>query len=178
MSIKVKICGIRTLEAAQTAINAGADFLGFNFISTSKRYINPELAKKIIGKLKKSAKIVGVFQNEKASFINKSISDLDLDYVQLHEKKIIKSMKDKAIYLLIDRKKQGAGQIPDLDKAKTLAQRSKIFFAGGLDPNNVAEIVKKVKPYAVDVAGGIETNGIQDSKKIKSFIKKVKGVII
>jgi len=178
MKVKVKICGIRTLDAAQTAINTGADFLGFNFVLTSKHYIKPGLAKKIIKELKGRIKTVGVFQNAKINFVNKIVNDLDLDYVQLHEKRIIKSVKDKETYLLIDREKQGAGQTPNLNNAKVFARKLKIFFAGGLTPNNVAKIVKKVKPYAVDVAGGVETNGIEDVNKIKQFISNAKGVAI
>ena len=178
MKVKVKICGIKTLDATKTAINAGADFLGFNFVPTSKRYIKPELAKKIIGELKSNVKIVGIFQNAKTDYINKIVKFLELDFVQLHEKKIIQSIKDKTVYLLVDRKIQGVGQAPNLAKSKTLAKKSKIFFAGGLNPNNVAEVIKKVKPYAVDVAGGIETNGFQDLEKIKKFIVNVKGIII
>ena len=178
MTVKVKICGIKTLEAAQTAINAGADFLGFNFVPTSKRFIKPESVKKIIEELKSNVKIVGIFQNAKTDYINKIVKFLELDFVQLHEKKIIQSIKDKTVYLLVDRKIQGVGQAPNLAKSKTLAKKSKIFFAGGLNPNNVAEVIKKVKPYAVDVAGGIETNGFQDLEKIKKFIVNVKGIII
>jgi len=178
MKVKVKICGIKTLDATKTAINAGADFLGFNFVPTSKRYIKPELAKKIIGELKSNVKIVGIFQNAKTDYINKIVKFLELDFVQLHEKKIIQSIKDKTVYLLVDRKIQGVGQAPNLAKSKTLAKKSKIFFAGGLNSNNVAEVIKKVRPYAVDVAGGIETNGSQDLEKIKKFIANVKGVII
>ena len=84
MKTKVKICGIRTLESAQTAFGAGADFLGFNFVSSSPRYVKPELAKEIISKLKKSVKIVGVFQNAKIDLINKIVDLLSLDFIQLH----------------------------------------------------------------------------------------------
>lgn len=178
MKTKVKICGIRTLESAQTAIDAGADFLGFNFVNSSKRYIKPETAKKIISQLKSKAKIVGVFDNAEINYINKIAKLLNLDFIQLHERRIIKSTKDKTIYQLIDRKKQGAGQMLDLNKAKTLAENSKVFFAGGLTPANIQQSILYVKPFAVDVASGIETNGLQDNKKIKEFIANAKGVII
>ncbi|PIU37424.1 N-(5'-phosphoribosyl)anthranilate isomerase [Candidatus Roizmanbacteria bacterium CG06_land_8_20_14_3_00_34_14] len=178
MKVKVKICGIKTLEAAQTAINAGADFLGFNFVPSSKRYIKPKLAEKIISQIKNNVKIVGVFQNIKTDYINKIVKLLDLDYVQLHEKKIIRSTKNISIYRLIDRKIQGSGQIPDLEEAQKLAKQNNIFFAGGLTPDNVEQIIKKIRPYSVDVAGGIETNGVQDNKKIRDFIYKVKEIKI
>ena len=176
--VKVKICGIRTLGSAQTAVDAGADFLGFNFVPSSKRYIKPELAKKIISQIKSNVKIVGVFQNAKTDYINKIVNLLDLDFVQLHEKKIIKNTQNNTSYLLVDRKTQGVGKLPNLNESRALAKSSQIFFAGGLNPNNIEEVIKKVHPFAVDVAGGIETNGVQDNEKIISFIKKAKGVFI
>lgn len=176
MKTKVKICGIRTLESAQTAIDAGADFLGFNFIPSSKRYIKPESARKIIKQLKKRVKIIGVFQNLKKDFINKIVKSLDLDFIQLHKQRIIKNVKNKITYVLIDREIQGKGAMVDLHKAVLLTKKSHAFFAGGLNSNNVEEVIKKIHPFAVDVAGGIETNGSQDNEKIKNFIKKVKGI--
>ncbi|MBI3366273.1 phosphoribosylanthranilate isomerase [Candidatus Roizmanbacteria bacterium] len=177
MKTKVKICGIRTLESAQTAIDAGADFLGFNFIPTSKRYIKLELAKKILKQLKKSVKIVGVFQNSKTDFINKIVRYLDLDFIQLHKQRIIKNVKNKITYELIDRKIQGKGAMVDLNKAGLLTKKSQVFFAGGLNSSNVSEVIKKIKPYAVDVASGIETNGNPDPKKIQLFIQNAKKTI-
>ena len=113
MKTKVKICGIKTLEAAQISINAGADFLGFNFVETSKRFIKPEIAREIIrsinaysssdpdliGRVEKfstrrvpygnpsssnNIKTVGVFQDEKCDIVNKLINFLKLNFVQLH----------------------------------------------------------------------------------------------
>ena len=71
MKVKIKICGIRSLKAAKTAVFAGADFLGFNFVSTSKRYIDPSHALEIINSVRRKVKIVGVFQNaEKFSWLD------------------------------------------------------------------------------------------------------------
>lgn len=203
MIVKVKICGIRTLEQANAAINAGADFLGFNFVPTSKRYINPNDAKKIINQIRimnheSRIRIVGVFQNEQIDEVNRIEEMLDLDFIQLHGEedeeyikkirgKIIKKIDldfpaqrgdDKVKYFLLDRKIQGKGEMVDLEKAEKLAKKYSIFFSGGLTADNVREIVSKVKPYAVDVASGIETDGQQDLEKIKSFIKTAKEVNI
>lgn len=82
----VKICGIRTLEAAKTAADGGADFLGFNFVLSSKRFINLSKALEIIGKISKNIKTVGVFQNERSDLVNFIAEKLKLDYVQLHGK--------------------------------------------------------------------------------------------
>ncbi len=202
--VKVKICGIRSLEAAQAAIDAGADFLGFNFVRSSKRYIKPEIAKKIIHESRimnqesRQIRFVGVFQNQSVDRVN-AISDLiGLDYVQLHgeeddtyimqmKKPVIKSISseisyfvrnDKVEYFLIDRQVQGQGEMVNVEKAKEMSEKFKVFLAGGLTPDNVAAIVKEVRPFAVDVAGGIETDGKEDLEKIKKFVKNAKNVIL
>ncbi len=87
MIVKVKICGIRNIESAQAAISAGADFLGFNFVVESKRFIEPAAAKKIISEVKGKIKIVGVFKNADINYINHLIDLLDFDFIQLQEKK-------------------------------------------------------------------------------------------
>lgn len=192
LSVQVKICGIRTFSAAKAAINAGTDFLGFNFVPTSKRYISPKKAKEIIKHIKGKIKIVGVFQDNNISQINEISKTLGLDFVQLHGNEnneyikkikfpVIKSIKidskiDKinSAYMLLDRNIRGESEMPDLKKAENLAAKFPIFYAGGLTPDNVAAVVRKVQPFAVDVAGGIETDGMQDIKKIKQFIKNAK----
>ena len=194
MSVKVKICGIRTMEAAQIAIDAGADFLGFNFVATSKRYINPINAKKIINLVKGKVTVAGVFQDADLSYVNDLATNLGLDFVQLHGSEdnkyisqlnlpVIKSInindqpqKIHAKYFLLDRPDR-KGEMVNLETAAQLAAKFPIFFAGGLNPDNVIEVVKQVRPFAVDIAGGIETEGVQDIKKIKLFIKNVKEAI-
>jgi phosphoribosylanthranilate isomerase len=201
MNVKVKICGMRNLESAIAAIDAGADFLGFIFVPHSRRYIDPKDAKKIIEKIKGRVKIVGVFQDGEVEELNKTSDLLNLDFVQLHgeededfmrqiSRKIIKKFiipTDLPVgdslplarndnYFLLDRVMQGKGTMVDLETARKFSQQFPIFFAGGLTPENVAEVVRKVKPFAVDVAGGIETSGIADTNKIRQFILKAKGV--
>lgn len=198
MSVEVKICGIRTLEAAQTAVDAEASFLGFNFVPSSKRYIEPDEAKKIIDQIRGVSQVVGVFQNAAVEEVNEIASKLGLDFVQLHgsespeyvnqikvrvikafslssdlnSDQIIVTMDRYSVPLyLLDREKQGQGAKVNLKKAHELAKLFPLFISGGLTPDNVAEVIKVAKPYGVDVAGGVETNGVQDLKKIKAFIK-------
>lgn len=196
MNTKVKICGIRTIQAALAAFDAGADFLGFNFVPASKRYINPEDAEKIIDEIEISGvELVGVFQNEDPGIVNEIALKLGLDFVQLHGEEdneyisgidfpVIKSvtLNDdpsliKAEYFLLDRERR-EGDMVDLEKAAVLASKFGIFLAGGLTPDNVAEVAQKVKPFAVDVAGGVETDYVQDLEKIRLFIENTKGVNI
>lgn len=193
MPVKVKICGIRSIEAAKAAIEAGADFLGFNFVPSSKRCIEPILALEIINSIIGQIKTVGIFQDAKITEVNKIASDLKLDFVQLHGNEnneyinkvgipVIKfitednqSNKIKADYFLLDRFNRGEGEMVDLEKASKLAANLPIFIAGGLTIDNVASVVSQISPFAVDVAGGIETNGHQDIEKIKLFIRNAKG---
>lgn len=192
MNVKVKICGIRTIEAAKTAIQIGGDFLGFNFVPSSKRYIDPILALEIINSIRGQIKIVGIFQDAKIVEVNKIASDLKLDFVQLHGNEnneyinrvgvpVIKSISEndqpdkiKADYFLLDRSNSGEGEMVDLEKASKLTANLPIFIAGGLTPDNVASVVSQISPFAVDVAGGVETEGKQDLNKIKLFIKNAK----
>lgn len=197
MIVKVKICGIRTLESAQTAIDAGADFLGFNFVPISKRFISPLLAKKIITKLYGTFKTVGVFQDANLEYVNNITTDLKLDFVQLHGNEdaffirnikapIIKTIRSsqeipadyKPPFLLLDRLVQGMGKMVNKKDAQKIARNFSLFLAGGLTVENVEKNIKNIMPYAVDVANGIETNGIPDKQKIINFIRKSKGVTI
>lgn len=191
--IKVKICGIRTLAAAQVAIKIGADYLGFNFVPTSKRYIKPERAKEIIKQIKNQVKIVGIFQNDEIRTVNGIASILGLDFVQLHgneDKGYISQLKvpvikaiqidDKpekidAVYFLLDRPNR-KGQMVNFVKAAKLAAKFPIFYAGGVTCDNVARVIRQVQPFAVDVAAGIETTGLQDVNKIKIFIENAKEI--
>ena len=201
--IKVKICGIKSLDTALTAMNAGADYLGFNFVHTSKNYIKPEKAKEIIDRVRGRVIVVGVFQDERVETVNQIAQDLGLDLVQLHgletigycekfEKPVIKAflvpsdfdLKDtkteielyKVDFYMLDREKRGMGEILNPVKVKELASEFPIFLAGGLSPENAGSVLEVVKPFAVDVSSGIETEGVKDNEKIKKFISIVKGV--
>ncbi|GGH72417.1 N-(5'-phosphoribosyl)anthranilate isomerase [Compostibacillus humi] len=192
----VKICGITTSETAEAAAAAGADFIGFVF-AASRRKITPERAKMIARSLSSSVKTVGVFVNETVEQMVNIAEYVGLDYLQLHgdegeavskqlPRPVIKafSVKDKSIknimnypcdYYLIDSPGGGTGKSFDwklLDKFNLDA--SKLILAGGLNPENVQEAIRVVKPAGVDVSSGVETNGAKDIKKIKQFIHATK----
>lgn len=202
MSTRVKICGIRTVEAAVGCVRYGADFLGFNFVSTSRRFVLPSKAREIVEELPKETKIVGVFQNEPIEEIKKIIDFLRLDFVQLHGKegkeyskltqyagvikafsldsdfdstKLLEEMETYDVdYFLLDRKMQGEGEQLDLARVKEVAVHYPIFLAGGLTVKNIDIVAHVVAPYAVDVVGNIETNGETDISKVKELIERVK----
>lgn len=198
--MKVKICGLTTLEAAQTAENAGADFLGFIF-ADSKRKISPEKAKEIIEELNGKALKVGVFVDESLEEIERIQRLTGIDIIQLHGQESMEKASSFSIPVIkafsiqneVDLKKiEGYPvdyQLLDLPKnsqsssEKTLdwqmihrlrQSSNRLILAGGLTPMNVSEAIKLVQPFAVDVSSGVETNGYKDHEKIRLFIKNAK----
>lgn len=197
--IYIKICGIRTITSAQAALQAGANFIGLNFIPHSKRIITIEKAKEITHALRGNLSVVGIFQNQSLDEVNTIIEEVGLDYVQLHgneDQQYINAIKAKIIkafsipsnfnveevyqqmkmvdvdYYLLDREKQGEGQPLSNKKLQQLSKKIPFFLAGGLNPTNVSSIISYTKPFAVDVAGGIETEGMEDIDKIITFIQQ------
>ncbi len=200
--IKIKICGITNLEDALASADAGADALGFNFYKKSPRCIEPEKAAEIIAQLPPFVMPVGVFVNEREDKIREIQQLTCLQALQFHGDespefcqrfgaRVIKafqvkdkeSLKNMAHYhvgaFLLDSYRDGVrggtGVTFDWHLAVVAKTFGKVILAGGLTPENVAEAVKLVQPYGVDVAGGVEKEkGIKDHTKIKKFITEVR----
>lgn len=201
----VKICGIQSVEAAQAAVLAGADLIGFVF-APSKRTVTPAQATFIAKTIPSSVKLVGVFVNEKMETMNAIKAQVPLDYIQLHGEEpasiafqlnvpIIKAYSIDKLerleqtsleaypcdYILIDspaKQYAGGSGLPfDWSRLKTnrLPQK-KLIIAGGLTPTNVKLAIETLKPSGVDVSSGVETSGEKDPKKIRQFITQVKGM--
>jgi len=201
--IKIKICGITNLEDAMLAVEYGADALGFIFYPPSRRCITPEKAKDIIAKLPPLVFRIGVFVDEQPEKIQETVNACRLDGIQFHgseppdfcrlfRRRVIKSfrpeneasVKEIADYqvdaFLLDSYHPelmgGTGTTFDWE----LAVAAKMFgppviLSGGLDPDNVAEAIRLVKPYAVDVASGVEAfQGKKDPEKLKNFIEQAR----
>ncbi|MEK6949412.1 MAG: phosphoribosylanthranilate isomerase [Nanoarchaeota archaeon] len=201
---KVKICGITNLEDAINAAKLGADYLGFNFYKKSPRYIDEKKAKKIIEKMPNNVKKVGIFVNEELNNVADIANKLNLDLVQLHgdekpeyckqlkdksKKSIIKAFRIKnsrdiknmerynADFLMFDAHKEGmfGGTGKTFDWKIIKAVKRPFFLSGGLNPENAGEAIKIAKPFAVDVASGVEENPRKkDYNKMKDFIEAVK----
>jgi phosphoribosylanthranilate isomerase len=201
--IRVKICGITRLEDALFAQDSGADALGFIFYSSSKRYIDPEEAAEITGKLNPFLVKIGVFVNESTDRINDISVLCGLTHVQLHgdeNPQIVSEIKRKVIKainfsdnildeikkwrdhdLLIDSGTReipgGTGKTLPWQELKNLNISKRFILAGGLNINNVAQGIKMLNPLAVDVSSGVEISpGIKDNNLVKRFIEKVKGI--
>ena len=200
--IKIKICGITNLEDALASADSGADALGFNFYKKSPRCIEPEKAAESIAQLPPFVMPVGIFVNEREEKIREIQQLASLQALQFHGDespefcqrfggRVIKafqvkdkeSLKNMAHYhvgaFLLDSYRDGVrggtGVTFDWHLAVVAKTFGKVILAGGLTPENVAEAVKLVQPYGVDVAGGVEKEkGIKDHAKIKKFIAEVR----
>lgn len=195
----VKICGIKTLAAAQTAVESGADFIGFIFAESSRK-VEPEIVGEFGADLAGHVKKVGVFANQTEQEVIKSAEIAGLDYIQLHGNEsagfarrmplpVIKAIavhseqdlenlhEYPADFLLVDLPKSSSGKGLTLDWdmiRKADLPLGKVILAGGLTPENVGKAIDAVSPVAVDVASGVETNGLKDGAKIKAFINEAK----
>jgi phosphoribosylanthranilate isomerase len=194
--MRVKICGITNLEDALYAIDSGADALGFVFYDKSPRYITPIDANLIISKLPPFVEKVGLFVNHSAIEIN-SISDISkITLAQIHFEaddtlydelniphiKVIRADKKEDIlkyadeYRLVDAyvdEYGGMGKRVILEWFDDI-DVSKIILAGGLDIDNIYEVLP-YSFYGVDVSSSLEkSKGIKDAQKVSNFIKKVK----
>ena len=197
----VKICGIKTIEAASVAVQARADFIGFVF-AESKRQITPDQAATIAKTIPASVRKVGVFVNETVENMREIAEQVGLDVIQLHgdeSPSILEQLPYQTIkafsidlvnaetiksfpadFYLIDspigEHRGGTGKTFDWDLATELGiDLSKIILAGGLSPENVQTAIQQVNPAGIDVSSGVETNGEKDHQKIKQFIRNAKG---
>ena len=204
MSVKVKICGITNLDDAMAAVDFGADALGFVFFKESPRYLPHNEAGAIIKALPPFITIVGVFVNESTERIEEIMNLTGIDVVQLHgdeppetcnfSRRIIKAIRVKSLESLDPLKHYkdnvsaflldtytphilgGTGQAFNWDVASEAKQFGRIILAGGLTPDNIAEAVRHVRPYGVDVSSGIESEKRKkDHKKMELFIERAKG---
>lgn len=202
--VKVKICGITNPEDARSAVDAGADALGFVFYEKSPRYINPALAARIISKLPPFVQTVGLFVNEDIEKINWTADYCGLDVVQLHgdetpeeclqvNRRVIKAFRIQNNISIEPLKNYqvsgflldawspdaygGTGRTFNWELAQAARQYGHVILAGGLCPENISEAIRIVKPYAVDVSSGVESApGKKDAEKVREFIKLAKGL--
>jgi phosphoribosylanthranilate isomerase len=203
MKTRVKICGITNLADAQAAVEAGADALGFNFYEKSPRYVSLKTAAAISKQLPPFVMRVGVFVSAPEEFVLRAIVECNLTMLQFHgdeppefctqfglmsmkafrirdEKSLAELPNYQTDAYLLDaysaEARGGTGEKFNWDLAVEAQKFGKpIFLAGGLTPENVADAVRKVRPFAVDVSSGVEkTPGKKDGAKIRAFIAAVR----
>jgi phosphoribosylanthranilate isomerase len=203
MSTRVKICGITNLADALAAVEAGADALGFNFYRKSPRYLAVSAAAKISKQLPPFIMRVGVFVNAPVELVTRAIGECDLGLLQFHGDeppefctqfglmsmkafriRDAESLKELPKYpteaWLLDayspEARGGTGEKFNWDLAVEAQKFGRpVFLAGGLTPENVAEAVRQVRPFGVDVSSGVEgAPGEKDHQKVRDFIAKVR----
>ncbi len=201
--VKVKVCGITNLEDAQAACAAGADALGFVLAPEAKkrnRYISFEDARAILDQVPPFVTTVAVCVNESIATLAQYLSVFDM--VQLHGEErpedvpmkqvtikafrtgsgfILEDMRayDTRAYLLdasVPGERGGTGARADWTLARQAVDMdTPIILAGGLNPDNVAQAVREVRPYGVDASGGLESEpGKKDHERIRNFIHQAK----
>lgn len=203
MAVRVKICGITRLQDLHAACDAGADALGFVFYEKSPRHVTLASAAALLRELPPFVQSVGLFVNAEPAFIESVLQAVPLDLLQFHgdetpadcarfgrpyikavrvnrETDLLKCAADftAACGLLLDAWVPGVpgGTGERFDWTLIPANLPKpVILSGGLTPDNVAEAVQRVRPWAVDVSSGVEVSkGIKDAHKIAQFIAKAK----
>ena len=193
---KVKICGLSNIEAVETAVSAGADYIGFVF-APSKRQVTLEQAAELTKIIPTNVKKVGVFVSPSRAELLEAVDKVGLDFVQVHGQVVDKLFENlpcgsiqavqvdgdghvpnsQADYLLFDAPVAGSGQTFDWGRLDMTELAQPFFIAGGLNEDNVARAIQHFSPFAVDVSSGVETDGQKDHEKIRRFIERVKNGI-
>jgi phosphoribosylanthranilate isomerase len=202
-AVRSKICGITRIEDALAAVEAGADAIGLVFYAKSPRAVSVQQARAIIKALPPFVTTVGLFVNASRCELGEILDAVPLDLLQFHgdetaeecegwHRPYIKALRVKAgddiaaaVRCLPERqwcaarylcRRRSRRNRPGLrlvtDSATSLSKP--LILAGGLTPDNVADAVARVRPYAVDVSGGVEASkGIKDHAKVQAFINAV-----
>lgn len=196
----VKICGVTRPEDASAALAAGASAIGLNFVPSSRRYVEPGRARAIADAVRGKLEIVGVVADLEPRALAELESEVGLDWIQLHgdeRAELVQSLPrafkavgiatatdvERALTfpgerLLVDAKLEGTlggtGQPFDWMLVRDAASSRRLIVAGGLTPENVAEAVRVVQPWGVDVASGVEPPGQpgrKDPEKMARFVR-------
>jgi phosphoribosylanthranilate isomerase len=203
MNCRVKICGITNLEDALMACSHGADALGFVFYEKSPRYVSSEVANSIVSQLPPFVTPVALFVDADGTLINSVISGSSRWIIQFHGSesesvcfsyqrpymKALRVQKGDDVTALVNQYPSASAMLLDAYKAGVPGGTGEVFdwslipdnlskpivLAGGLTPSNVEQAIKQVKPYAVDVSGGVElSKGIKSEPKVQEFISGAK----
>ncbi|MEU6352798.1 phosphoribosylanthranilate isomerase [Streptomyces sp. NPDC047072] len=195
MTLFVKICGLKTEQDVDTAVEAGADAIGFVF-SESPRRIDPATAARLAARVPAGVLTVGVFRREPLEYVRAAAVDSGIGAIQLH------GPEDRAYYadlaggawtliraaafgdtvprcgelgedlLLLDAPVPGSGIAWDWSRMPAAGSAEKWLLAGGLTPENVREAVQVTRPWGVDVSSGVEASrGVKDPSLITAFVE-------
>ncbi len=196
--VRIKLCGLKRAEDISAANSLKPEYIGFVFAEKSSRRVTSQQAEALKMLLNPDIKAVGVFVNEDVKTVARLLNSDVIDIAQLHgaeedsyinelkalaDKPVIKAFqvknaadiaeaqKSRADFVLLDSGK-GSGRRFNWELIRNIDRP--YFLAGGLDTVNIAEAVKSLRPYAVDVSSGIETDGFKDIKKMTAFVNTVR----
>lgn len=191
----VKICGLRTAEAVDAAIEAGADALGFVFAESVRR-VSPEQAAALAARVPPGILRVAVMRHPDPADWDAVAAVLRPDWLQTDAADIAglaippgigllpvyrdaPGLDSRAAgredQLLFESADSGTGLAPDWDRARHLARQTRLVLAGGLHPGNVGAAIRQVRPWGVDVSSGVEAaRGIKDPERIRAFVAAVR----
>jgi phosphoribosylanthranilate isomerase len=195
----VKICGITNEEDALLAVALGADALGFIFVSGSPRQVTPTEVRDIVRRLPPGTTTVGVFRDERPERVVEVVNTVGLRAAQLHGREPLSEVRtirrnvpfviqaftagDDAVAsvangpadaVLVDSPAPGSGRVFDWSLLEGVPGGIRLLLAGGLDPHNVGDAIRRVRPFGVDVCTGVETfagSGHKDPRKLRRFIE-------
>jgi phosphoribosylanthranilate isomerase len=198
--VRIKICGVTSIDDAEAAFDAGCDLIGLNFWPGSKRRCDLEEATEIVERMGAFAGIFGVFVDEDPERIRQVVAYTGVHHVQLHGQeppevvraipRAFKALRvagediesEAARYpgelVLLDASVEGmvggTGRTFDWSLAAPIARERKVLLAGGLTRKNVGDAIRAVSPWGVDVASGVERSpGVKDSDLMWAFCDAV-----
>ncbi len=203
MRTRVKICGITSDTDALAAVRWGADAIGLVFYPPSPRAVDVQRARSVVSRLPPFVSVVGLFVDAAPEEIHRVLKEVPIDILQFHGEEppaacsaygrpYIKAIRMRegvdlhratetyrtASGLLLDtyRKGQPGGTGDAFDWSRIpAALAGRIVLAGGLNPDNIESAVRRIRPYAVDVSGGVERErGVKDAEKIAAFMRGVR----
>ena len=199
MTVRVKICGVTRADDAVASIDAGADLIGLNFFAPSPRYLSIDRARVVRDAIASCAKVVGVFVNATRDYVDERLRALSLDLLQFSGDEddamligwpvpVIAASRVRtgdtnpigtrgADFILLDAFDAelygGTGSRVSLAHLRSL-DTTRAFIAGGLTPDNVAEVAALL-PYGVDCASGVESSpGVKDHARVRRFVGNAK----
>jgi len=192
VSLWIKICGLSTPETVEAAVRAGADAVGLVFAPGSPRRIDPGRAAALLDAVPPAVRRLAVFRQPTSAQLE-AIRDLPLHGVQAdaawggaglppgwtflpayrNGPGLLAQLSQVAwpMFLLDGPRGGGAGVLGDLERAARAARLGRMILAGGLTPENVAEAIRAVRPFGVDVSSGVEVGpGVKDPARIRAFV--------
>ena len=197
----VKICGVTNEDDALLAVAMGADAIGFVF-APSPRQVHPEVVRDIVKRLPHDTLTVGVFRNETPERVIDIVSRTGLRGAQLHGGETAEDLRlvrlrvpfviqalpagdarlagagtgpESADVVLVDSQSPGSGEVFDWSLAEGAPDGVRLILAGGLNPDNVGQAIRKVRPWGVDSASGTEASpGRKDATKVRLFVARAK----